>query len=129
MAPRTLDRVGEWLDEQTTMWRWVDPETFTAACVDLEVWDGWEDADPSLALADYFDPSEILAATLRFLNVAEALADDTLAEFTFDTDDGQTAIPTAVFWTAATAPFDDAERGLEPRAWRVAIIERIKTEG
>ena len=110
------------------MGRWVDPDVFTVACVELEVWNEWEGADPSFALAEYFEPRDVIAAACRFLNVATALGDDTLVEFMHDTDEGQTAIPTAVFWTAATAPFDDEERGLDPRAWRRAIVARLVAE-
>ena len=129
MAPRALDRVGEWLDGQTVAWRWVDPETFTQACIELQVWESWAWGDALEALADCFEENEVTAAALRFLNVASALDDETLAEFMYDTDDGKTAIPTAIFWTAATAPYDDVEEKLEPCAWRRAILARIEAEG
>ncbi len=128
MSTRTLERVGAWLEAQTMAWRWVDPETFTRACIEMEVWDGWKGVDAIEALRGYFEEDELTAATLRFLNVAVALEDDTLTEFMYETDEGHTAIPTAIFWTAATAPYDRAEESLEPREWRRAIIARIEAE-
>ena len=123
-----MERVGAWLEAQTIAWRWVDPEAFTQACIELEVWTEWTGPNAAYALADYFEEGDVPAATLRFLNVAEALENETLAEFVYDTDDGQTAIPTAIFWTAATMPYDDLEETLEPCVWRRAIIERMKAE-
>lgn len=123
-----MDRVGAWLDAQTKAWRWVDPETFTRACIELEVWTPWKGADAIDAMRDYFGEDEALAAGLRFLNVAAALEDDTLVEFVYDTDDDQIAIPTAIFWTGATTPYDDLGESLEPCVWRRSILARLEVE-
>lgn len=118
-----MERLGDWLDRQTAAWRMVDPDTFCQACIDLEVWEPWEADDAMDSLEEYFDEDDVWAATMRFLNVAAALEDDTLVEFLSSTDEGHVRIPNAVFWAAATAPYTDDEEMLDPRAWRVAIME------
>lgn len=119
-----MQDVGLWLDQNIEPWMSVDPETFLRACVEMEVWSDWAPTSPMEMLEDYFE-QDLPAAAFRFADVAVALSDGTLAEFTFDTDSGQIAMPEAIFLTAATAPFDDAGEMLDRRARRRAIADAL----
>ena len=106
----------------------VDPELFLRACEELKV---WEDRDFTYRfewMCGVFGDDGI-SATHRFLDVAVGLHDGTLAEFTHTHDEGDTVVPNAVFWAAATAWMAPETHRIDRREWAEGIMRIVAETG
>lgn len=102
----------------------VDPDDFREACDDLSVWEDGVSAMLFEHMCDVFE-DDAISATFRFLDLGISLHDGTLAEFMASTDEGNVAVPYAIYEAAAVVPLDDETNLLDRPAWFREIMRRL----
>lgn len=102
----------------------VDPDEFRKVCEELDV---FEEDVPALlheAMIEAFG-DDARSAIYRFLDLQESLADGTLAEFQWTTDEDEVATPFAVIEAAAVVPLDETSARLDRAEWFREIMRRL----